>query len=209
MDKQSIKTQINHNLNKHGGIFVLNLYLATNCLYSEDFLRKWARANNVEKLSNSYFFKKQDIDKLTQDTENFTKPQSKIKIVKKRELKYIKTTINPYIPAATDGSNLSKDQLRKKDILSSLDVAYITNYSVQTINKWAKYYGLPKDSVGYSWTQSDLKRFEIRKFIDKDSYHVHINKTLYGKRNMSLRGWVSLIELTILIFIILIFCCSI
>lgn len=305
MSDDTIENRINNHLNKFGGLFVNLLHIDTKLLYSEDFLRKWARANNVGKLGKSYFFKKADIEKFKQDTENFTTPQNKITIdfkveklsfekskkllnqklqdimerssdmrerellnkfkllpdenedsfrikedlfsngnftskdflkdeddakfylskyklitckeidelyniqLQKQEIKYVKTTINPYILEEPQNINISKEELRKKNILSSYEVAYITNYSVQTINRWAQHYCLPKDSFGYRWTPADLKRFEIRKFFDKDSYHVHINKTLYGKSNMSLRGWISLAELAILLFIILIFCCSI
>ncbi|MCR5286312.1 MAG: hypothetical protein K6D95_12020, partial [Treponema sp.] len=129
--------------------------------------------------------------------------------LKKQEIKYVKTTINPYFPEEPQNIGISKEELRKKNILSSYEVAYITNYSVQTINRWAQHYGLPKDSFGYRWTPADLRRFEIRKFFDKDTYHVHVNKTLYGKRNMSLGGWISLAKFGLLIIVVLIFCCSI
>lgn len=304
MSEKTIEENIENDLRKYGGLFIDILNIDTNFLYSENFLRKWARANNVGKLSNSYFFKRHDIQKLSQDTNNFTKPQNKIKIelkiekpsledskkilniklkdliercsnsrelellnkfkqlpdetedlfrykedlffngsfrsknfyindetkkylsnfkiislneleelynfqLQKKETQYMETTIDPYIPRKPDNLNISKDELRKKNILSSWEVAYITNYSVQTINRWAEHYGLQKDSLGYRWTPSDLKRFEIRKFFDKDSYHIHVNKTLYGKRNMNLRGWIYLVELAILIITILFFCCSI
>ncbi|MCR5284321.1 MAG: hypothetical protein K6D95_01870, partial [Treponema sp.] len=86
MSEDTIEEKIEKHLRKHGGLFVPILNIDTNFLYSENFLRKWAHANNVGKLGNSYYFKRKDIKKLAEDTKNFTKPQNKIKIENRIEI---------------------------------------------------------------------------------------------------------------------------
>lgn len=240
MTKNRVREALLGQVKQNGGVFIIHIYLTTEFIYSESFLRKWARENSVGKLGNMYYFKEADIERLSVATNNFSKITKDINILKeenkrqryetlknKKSEELMDNTTKEYkksIPLLQNNSESSNNKqgesvlnftikdIEDKEFLSNLDVALLTGYTIQTIEKWAKYFNVQNDGVGnYSWTKSDLRKFKCLKFWHKDSYHRHLdNIRAWNYWHASTDGLSRFSILSIIIIMtLMISCCSI